>query len=140
LDKNPSLGHTLTVSHASAFPGGGFITASWDHTAIVWNPDGTVRMRLGEVRNTAPKRGHVHFVRNVIVLPNLGFITTSDDYTAIVWNPDGTVRMRLGAIYNTSMLGYSGHKERVTQVRMAPDGRIATSGFSKTEEILWGIF
>lgn len=81
-DNRPALvlsGHTAPANFAATSPSGNaIITASEDHTAIVWNTSGTIMHTLAQ--HTGP-------VNWAGFSPDGKYIlTTSDDKTAILWN------------------------------------------------------
>ncbi|MBL9008082.1 MAG: CHAT domain-containing protein [Myxococcales bacterium] len=113
-------GHEDFVRSVAFSPDGKkIVTGSFDHTARVWNADGS--------GDPLPLKGHEESVIAVAFSPDgTKIVTGSEDKTARVWNAE-----RSG-----DPLPLKGHEESVVAVAFSPDGRkIVTGGTDKTVRI-----
>lgn len=111
--------HTGRINSVVFSPDGQyFLTASNDHTAILWNKDGSVKHLL---------TGHADAVRTAIFSPDGKYIATaSSDGTAKLWDLDGNI-----------LATYGGHRAGIQSVQFSPDMKnIVTASGDKTA-ILW---
>ncbi|MDI1447003.1 protein kinase [Polyangium sp. 6x1] len=108
------------VSDARYSPDGKHIvTGSHDHTARVWNADGT-----GE---PLALRGHEDVVDSAAYSPDgKRIVTASWDKTVRIWNADGT----------GEPLVLRGHEDKVNSAAFCPDGkRIVTASYDRTARV-----
>ena len=115
-------GHQLEVLDASISPSGSQVaTASYDHTAMVWDRStGQLLARLV---------GHREAVNTVSYNPDGSLIlTASADGTARLWSADGSQVVTL-----------AGHKGSVTKAEFSPDGKLILTASVEGEVRLWQI-
>jgi hypothetical protein len=108
--------HDDSVDSAVFNPDGTrIVTASRDHTAGVWDPDGTPLATLN----------HDSIVWSAVFSPDgTRIVTASDDGTARVWNPDG------------ALLATLNHDTEVRSAVFSPDGtRILTASNDGTARV-----
>jgi WD40 repeat protein len=92
---DPAVGHTCVISSIAALPNGGYLTGSWDRTAIVWDKNKTPFMWLGAPNNDSKILGHTRPVMSVASLPDGGYLTCEQIGVAIVWDAKGNIAHRL---------------------------------------------
>lgn len=113
-------GHSNIVSEVAFSPDGQRIaTASFDHTARVWDvPNGKLIASL---------EGHSDAVRAVTFSPDGQRIATASfDHTARIWDPSN----------GKLVVALDGHSDGIFAVAFSPDGqRIATASFDHTTRI-----
>ncbi|HVK68573.1 MAG TPA: protein kinase [Polyangium sp.] len=117
------LGQPGGITYASYGPDGKrIVTGSHDHTARVWNADGT-----GE---PLVLRGHEDIVHFAAWSPDgKHIVTASADKTVRVWNADGT----------GEPLVLRGHEGKVDSAAWSPDGkRIVSGSYDKTARV-WNV-
>ena len=92
------------------------VTASWDHTARVWNTAN------GQVLSTL--RGHTNYVNTAAFSPDGHRIgTASWDHTVRVWNTaDGRSITTLEGHTGTDVKGAFTSQHTVTGAQFSPDG------------------
>ena len=96
------------------------VTASWDHSARVWNVEsGRTLLKL--------EGGHTGYVNSAIFSPQGDFVlTASDDRTAVLWNAETGQLVR----------NFTGHTKRVRFATFSADGSLVlTASEDKTARI-----
>jgi hypothetical protein len=147
----------VVVSAVFSPEGDRIVTASWDDTAGVWDPDGTLLSTL---------EGHTNSVNSAVFNPEGDrIVTASSDDTAGVWDPDGTLLATLNhdnnvlsAVFNpdgdrivtaaddntarvwdpdgTLLATLEGHTDGVASAVFSPDGtRIVTASWDGTAKV-----
>ncbi len=118
-------GHTAWVSAASFSPDGRrVVTASWDHTARVWDLSGP--------RPTATVlEGHTDRVLSAAFSPDgRRVVTASDDRTAQVWDLSGP---------RPTATVLKGHTDMVLSAAFSPDGRRVVTASSDRTARVWDL-
>ncbi len=166
---SPPTVRTVLKGHTDSIPGIAFspdgkklATASWDHTARIWNVDGS--------GSAIVLRGHEGGVSDVAFGPDGSKLATGGlDNTVRIWNADGTglplvLRGHDGyvaevafhpsgrtlasgsgdktaRIWNTDGSGvskvFSGHSDAVTAIAFSPDGRRIATGSQDHTVRIW---
>ena len=121
LKLNIPKGHTDDVSSVEFSANGKFIvTASYDHTAILWDVENQNTLYILE--------GHTSIVNSAKFSPNSkSILTSSNDNTARIWNEETGKLLHI----------LKGHTKRVMSATFSPDGEtIITASWDNTAK-LW---
>lgn len=96
------------------------LTASWDGTAKLWNPDGNL---------LADFKGHRDVVNSAVFSPDgKHVLTASADKTAKLWDLKGNL-----------LANFIGHSNWVTRAVFSPDGKLILTASADGTAKLWGL-